>query len=675
MDIDRLTAKEKLRLICGKDFWHTEDFGGKLPQLTVADGPVGLRVVRARAADGTETAYPATAYPSIQLLANTWDRDCANKMGAALADDCLERDVDILLAPGVNVKRTPLCGRNFEYFSEDPLLAGEMAKAYISGLQEGGAGACLKHFCCNNLEYDRLHQSSDVDERTLREIYYLPFEIACEAKPVSVMCSYNRINGTYGAEYKKGFTVLREEFGFDGAIFSDWSAVRDRAASARAGLDLEMPFSEENYQKLCKDFEEGSISEKEIDACAARVLALISRCKTMRQGKTPRCTEAERRRIAQEIAAEGMVLLKNDGTLPLAAGARLAVAGCYAQPSDMGMLRGAGAAAVNREGERFSVPAALAKRGYAVAFEPAFSYDGIDSFHQDARRAAELAAGSDISVLCVGLGEKFERESADRETLRLPRVQERAILASAAVAPTVVVVFAGAAVDMRAWADKVSAILFAGYPGAGGDEALASLLSGEKNPCGRLSESFPLSLADCPAAREEDVSVGVTRYAEGPDVGYRYYLTHHVPVLFAFGHGLSYSAFAYRNLTAEAGEEGVSLSFDVCNTSGRAGKEVVQVYVRACTPVVYRPARELKAFEKLFVEGGGRQKVSFTLGRRAFAHWSAAEDGWCISDGVYEILVGASSEDIRLTLKVRAERGSFTLLPLQDGAECDRIDV
>ena len=328
MDIDRLTAKEKLRLICGKDFWHTEDFGGKLPQLTVADGPVGLRVVRARAADGTETAYPATAYPSIQLLANTWDRDCANKMGAALADDCLERDVDILLAPGVNVKRTPLCGRNFEYFSEDPLLAGEMAKAYIAGLQEGGAGACLKHFCCNNLEYDRLHQSSDVDERTLREIYYLPFEIACEAKPVSVMCSYNRINGTYGAEYKKGFAVLREEFGFDGAIFSDWSAVRDRAASARAGLDLEMPFSEENYQKLCKDFEEGSISEKEIDACAERVLALISRCKTMRQGKKPRRTEEERRRIAQDIAAEGMVLLKNDGSLlPLPQGVRILLTG------------------------------------------------------------------------------------------------------------------------------------------------------------------------------------------------------------------------------------------------------------------------------------------------------------------------------------------------------------
>ena len=618
--------------------------------------------MKQRAADGSETAYPATPYPSVQLLANTWDRARAREMGAALADDCLERDVDILLAPGVNIKRTPLCGRNFEYFSEDPLLAGEMAKAYILGLQENGAGACLKHFCCNNLEYDRLHQSSDVDERTLREIYYLPFEIACEAKPVSVMCSYNRINGTYGAEYKKGFEVLRKEFGFDGAIFSDWSAVRDRTASLKAGLDLEMPFCEENYKKLCKDFEEGRIAETELDACAERVLALISRCKEMREGKKPRRSEAERRRIAQEIAAEGMVLLKNDGTLPLAAGARLAVAGCYAQPSDMGMLRGAGAAAVNREGEAFSVPGCLEKRGYTVTFEPAFSYDGIDSFHQDAHRAAELAAESDVSVLCVGLGEKFERESADRETLRLPLVQERAILASAAVAPTVVVVFAGAAVDMSAWADKVSAILFAGYPGAGGDEALASLLSGENNPCGRLSESFPRSLADCPAVREDGISAGVTRYAEGLDVGYRYFTTYKEPVLFPFGFGSSYSEFAYADLALQATETGVRVRFSIENVSRRDGMETAQVYVHPCAPLVYRPDRELKHFAKRGVAAGEKIIVDLTLPLGAFAHWSASQDRWEVSDGVYEILVGASCEDIRLRAKIRVQKGRVSVL-------------
>ena len=265
-----LTVQEKLRLICGQDCWHTVSLGGKLPQITVSDGPNGLRTEQTDESGKTYT-IPAVAYPSIQLLANTWSTESARTMGACLADDCLERDVDILLAPGVNIKRHPLNGRNFEYFSEDPVLAGEMAKAYIEGVQGGGVGVCLKHFCCNNLEYDRLHQSSDVDDRTLHEIYYAPFAIACEAKPVSVMCSYNRINGTYASEYKQGFDYLRRECGFDGAIFSDWDAVRDRAAAARAGLDLEMPFNQDNYEKLCADYRAGKLPDEELDACVQRV--------------------------------------------------------------------------------------------------------------------------------------------------------------------------------------------------------------------------------------------------------------------------------------------------------------------------------------------------------------------------------------------------------------------
>ena len=240
-----LTIEEKLRLICGKGSWHTEDFGGKLPAVSMSDGPVGLRTMY-QAENGTWETWPAVAYPSVQVLANTWSEDCARLMGECLGDDAAERNVDLLLGPGVNIKRNPLNGRNFEYFSEDPYLAGTLAKAYVSGVQSRGVGACVKHFCCNNLEFDRLHQSSDVDERTLREIYYRPFEIACEAQPVAVMCSYNRINGTYGSEYQKGYDVLREEFGFDGAIISDWDAVRDRTAAAKAGLDLEMPFNEHN---------------------------------------------------------------------------------------------------------------------------------------------------------------------------------------------------------------------------------------------------------------------------------------------------------------------------------------------------------------------------------------------------------------------------------------------
>lgn len=660
--VQELSAEEKLRLLCGKDFWHTDDLAGKIPQITVSDGPNGLRIVKERAADGSETAYPATAYPAISLLANTWNREAAREMGACLADECLEKDVDILLAPGVNIKRHPLNGRNFEYFSEDPVLAGEMAKAYIEGLQGGGVGACLKHFCCNNLEYDRLNQSSEVDERTLRELYYRPFEIACEAQPVSLMCSYNRINGTLGAEYAKGFALLRKEFRFRGAIVSDWSAVRDRTASAAAGLDLEMPFNEKNYRKLCEDYARGALSDAALDACAQRVLDLVYRCKQMRHGKKAARTAEERRAAARRIAAEGVVLLKNNGVLPLQKGRRAALSGCYARPDTCGMLRGGGSSAVNRGEEAFDLPARLAERGVEVCFESAFRYDEVESFGQSARRAALHAAACDCSIVCVGLGEKFEREGADRETARLPAVQERAILASAKSDPnTVVVVFAGSYIDMSAWEEKVAAILFAGYPGTGGDGALADILVGAVNPSGKLSETIPRCLADVPAADGCGVFAGVTAYTEGLGVGYRHYSTCGVPVLFPFGHGLSYSAFVYSDLSASAEDGGLRLSFAVENTSARDGAETAQVYVRECVPLVRRPDRELKEFAKAEIGAGRRKRFSFLLGPRAFAHWSASKDGWEVSDGVYEVLVGSSAQDIRLQCKLCIKNGEILL--------------
>ena len=320
------TAEEKLRLLCGVGSWYTEDFGGKLPRIRMSDGPVGLRTTQPNAHGGQDT-IPAIAYPCVQVLANTWDNACARKAGECLAEDCIERDVDLLLAPGVNIKRSPYCGRNFEYFSEDPLLAGTLAREYIAGLQGKGIGACLKHFLANNLEYDRFHQSSEIDERTLREIYYKPFEIACEAKPVSIMCSYNRVNGVYASENKKGFRVLRDEFGFDGAIISDWDAVRDRTAAARAGLDLEMPFSQKSYEKFVADYRAGKITEEEIDQCAERMLALVNRLQDMKNKRKIAMTVEERREAGKHIAAEGAVLLKNNGVLPLKKGAKISLCG------------------------------------------------------------------------------------------------------------------------------------------------------------------------------------------------------------------------------------------------------------------------------------------------------------------------------------------------------------
>ena len=657
-----LTAEEKMRLICGKDFWHTDDLGGKLPQITVADGPVGLRVVKERKADGTETAYPATAYPSIQLLANTWSVECAKEMGASLGGDCLDREVDILLAPGVNIKRNPLNGRNFEYFSEDPYLAGTMAKNYIEGVQGQGIGVCLKHFCCNNLEYDRLHQSSDVDERTLRELYYRPFQIACEAKPVSVMCSYNRINGTYAAEYRRGFDVLRNEFGFDGAIFSDWGAVRDRTASAKAGLDLSMPVCEEHYKKLRADYEAGRLTDEELNSCAQRVLDLIYRCKEMRRGKKAAITEKKRAEVSKKIAADGMVLLKNDGSLPFSGVKSVSVCGCFARPDTFEMLRGGGSAGVEWADKTFDIPAALEKRGYSVAYEGAFRYDGVESFSQNARAALLNAAKSDANIVCVGTGNPVEYEAGDRKTLRLPEVQERAILETAEQNEnTVVVVFAGGAVDMSVWADKVRAILYAGFPGMGGDEVVVDILTGKINPSGKLSETFPLSAESVPAVNAYRVA-GVTRYQEGLDVGYRYFVTYEVPVLYPFGYGLSYSEFTYKELLLTAEEDGLRISCSIENISSRDGKEIVQVYVRECAPLVYRPKKELKAFSKSEVKAGQTKPFEFVLHGDAFAHWSVTENKWEITDGVYEIFVGASSQDIRLTGRIAIENGKIIVL-------------
>lgn len=661
MKLSDLTVEEKLRLICGKDAWHTEDFGGKLPAVSMSDGPVGLRTMYQTESGAWET-YPAVAYPSMQVLANTWSEDCARLMGECLGEDAAERNVDLLLAPGVNIKRNPLNGRNFEYFSEDPYLAGMLAKAYVAGVQSRGVGACVKHFCCNNLEFDRLHQSSDVDERTLRELYYRPFEIACEAQPVAVMCSYNRINGTYGSEYQKGYDVLRKEFAFDGVIISDWDAVRDRTAAAKAGLDVEMPFNERNYQKLVADYNAGKISNAEIDACAARVLKFGERMAEMRTMRTSVRTEAERAEAAKNIAAEGIVLLKNEGVLPLAKGTKAAVCGYYAKPDDVRTLAGGGSSQVVWKDAAFDLPAQLAARGVQNVYEQGCAVDTVWSVRMDMRRARMNAAENAVNIVCVGTGSQLEFEEGDRRSMRLPEVQERLILETAKEnKKTVVVLFAGAAVDMCRWIDCVAAVVYAGFPGMGSDAVLADLLTGARNFSGKTSETFPYAQEDVPVV-EGFMSAGVTRYQEGLDVGYRYFASHDLPVMFPFGYGLSYAAFAYSDLMLQPMETGVRVSFAVENVSDRDGAEAAQVYVHECAPLVYRPTRELRDFVKPVIKAGEKTIVVLTLPMRAFAHWSASQDKWGVTDGVYEIMIGSSSEDIRLTGKVKIEDGKICVL-------------
>lgn len=658
-----LTVEEKLRLLCGKDFWHNEDLNGAIPRIRMTDASMGVRMPDE---SNDWNGKPSVAYPSFQTLANTWNLETVKKYAECVADDCLDAGADLILGPGVNIKRDPLCGRNFEYLSEDPYLAGVIAREYVSAMQAEGAGTCVKHFCANNSEYNRLQQSSEVDERTLREIYYKPFEIALEADPVSVMCSYNRVNGVYASEYKKGFEVLRREYGFDGLIISDWGAVRDRTASAKAGLDLEMPFNEENYNSLVADYKSGRISEEEIDACAERVLNFAYKCAALKKAERARTAE-ERIAFTQECAEEGIVLLKNDGVLPLKKGASAATCGWYARPCAYERKRpelvcGGGSGKVNRLTPMFDMLEIMRREhGGEISYEPAFSDSGVDDSFMVPKNAVDNAAVSDINIVFAGTGANIESEGFDRPTMKLCEAQTRTILDTAAVNEnTVVVLFAGAPVDMSDWIDEVAAVVYAGFPGERGGEAIANVLTGKVNPSGKLSETFPLNYEDTPAANGYADSK-ITVYEEGLFTGYRYYDTYGVPVAFPFGYGLSYSRFGYKNLKLKTDGTALEVKFDLENLSDTDGKEISQIYVRALNSYVSRPYKELKGFAKTAVKANGKAEVSVKLGMRAFEYWSTAQDCWAVEDGIYEIIVGASCEDVKLKARIKIARKKFRI--------------
>ena len=664
--VNKLTAEEKLRLLCGHGNWHTEDFEGRLERVRMTDASMGIRMPLNP--NEWQDERPSIAYPSMQMLANTWNTEVVRAYAECVADDCLDAGADVVLGPGVNIKRDPLCGRNFEYLSEDPFLAGVMGREYISAMQGEGAGTCVKHFCANNSEVNRRQQTSDVDERVLREIYYKPFEIACEAKPVSLMCSYNRINGVRASEYKKGFGVLREELGFDGLIVSDWDAVRDRTASANAGLGLEMPFQKEHYEQLVADYKAGKLPDETLDALAGQVLEFVARCKKLQEGKKRKFTQEERIAFTQRAEEEGIVLLKNDGVLPLAKGKTLSMCGWYARPCAYGwnqnpeLLTGGGSARVIRLTPMFDMKALLEKEYGEILYEPAFADDGVNDSFMNPVEAVRNAAVCDVNLVFAGTGARVESEGNDRKSMKLTPVQERTILDTAAVNPnTVVVLFAGSPVDMSAWIGSVAAVVWAGFPGERGGEALCNILTGRVCPSGKLSETFPKTYDVTPAASEYRDSQ-VTRYREGLDVGYRYYDRHPEAVQFPFGYGLSYTTFSYSDLKAETDGARVILRFGLKNEGTVAGKEAVQVYVRPCAPMVYRPVKELKGFIKAEIGAGEKKEIGIALEMSAFAYWSAAREAWTADDGVYEILVAASAQDVRLACRVKIENAKLLVL-------------
>lgn len=662
--IEQMTLEEKAALCTGASNWTTlaiERLG--IPQLFMSDGPHGVR----RVTDINELAaasLPATCFPTASSLAASWDIDLCRELGQALADEAIALQVDLLLGPGNNMKRTPLCGRNFEYFSEDPFLTGELAAAFIDGVQSRGVGTSLKHYAANNQEFQRFSISAAVDERTLREIYLPAFETAVKkARPWTVMCAYNRVNGIYCSEHHELLVdILKNEWGFEGAVISDWGAVHDRVQALKGGLDLEMPGPKpRRVAAVVAAVRAGELDEAVLDEAVRRLLQVIFKAAEKAKGGV--FDQAAHHALARRAAGEGMVLLKNNGILPLQRPGKIAVIGRAAQQPH---FQGGGSSFINAT--RVAIPLAELQ---SVASGAELSYCEGYPLTPDFQRAlideaVAAAQQAEVALLFIALPTFKEAEGYDRADLDLSEHQITLIKAVSAVQPaTVVILNNGSAVAMSAWIDGVAAVVEAWLMGQAGGGAIADLLFGQINPCGKLAETFPLAINDTPAFINFPGGNGEVRYGEGLFIGYRYYDFKQQPVLFAFGHGLSYTTFEYGNAQLSApvfkDSDGITVSVDVTNTGKLAGKEIVQLYVSDRQARLVRPRKELKGFAKVALEPGESKTVTFSLEFRAFAYYHPGYQSWITDTGEVDILIGASAADIRCTLTAMLE--STVVLP------------
>lgn len=653
--IDKMTLEEKAELCTGASAWTTtpiEHLG--VPEIIVSDGPHGVRRVP-DAKSLVMSSLPATCFPTASCLASTWDVDLLQKMGEALAEEGIALNVDVILGPGVNMKRSPLGGRNFEYYSEDPYLAGEMAASLINGIQSRGVGTSIKHFVANNQEFQRFCINAEVDERTLREIYLPAFETAVKrTQPWTVMCAYNKLNGTYCSEnHALLVDILKDEWGFEGLVVSDWGAVHDRVASLKGGLDLEMPGPQDSrVQAVVETVRSGALDEQILNESVRRILNIVF--KAQETSKGGEFDVEAHHTLARKIAAEGMVLLKNNGILPLEGHQHIAVIGRAAKEAH---FQGGGSSHINPT--KVAIPF---KELQNLAGEAELSYaEGYPTdatFHQELiDQAVGIAQTADVALLYLALPSFKESEGYDRPDLDLTEQQIALIKAVAKVqANTVVILNNGAPVAMSAWIDDVSAVLEAWMMGQAGGGAIADILFGKVNPCGKLAETFPLKIFDTPAHINWPGGAGEVRYGEGIFIGYRYYDAKGVPVLFPFGYGLSYTTFAYGNPEVSATTfndvDGLEVTVDVTNTGKVAGKEIVQVYVHDQKSELVRPHKELKGFVKVELQPGETKTVSVELDFRAFAYYHPRYQQWITEDGDYDILIGASAADIRHSVTV-----------------------
>jgi len=654
--ISQMTLEEKAGLCSGLDFWHTkpvERLG--VPATMVSDGPHGLRKQDDKADHlGVNDSIKAVCFPAACATAASFDVDMIRKMGEAIGDSCQHHgQLLVVLGPAVNIKRSPLCGRNFEYFSEDPYLAGKLSASYISGVQSRNVGTSIKHFAANSQEHRRMSSSSDADERTLREIYFPAFEISVkEAQPWTVMCSYNRINGTYASENRWLLTdVLRKEWGFEGYVMSDWGATADRPTGIHAGLDLEMPASGGvNDKKIVEAVKAGTLDEAELDVAVERILNIVYRYVENAKPDTPWDMEAQHA-LSADIAAQCMVLLKNEGgLLPLNKQDDIAFIGEFA---DKPRYQGGGSSHINA----FKTTGALeAAEGLKVTYAQGYSAASDTATDEQIAEAVAAAKAAKVAVVFAGLPDAYESEGYDRKHMRLPECQNRLIGAVAAANPnTVVVLHNGSPVEMP-WIDDVKAVLEAYLGGQAVGFATVRVLFGDVNPSGHLAETFPKKLSDNPSYLYYGGEGNRTEYREGVFVGYRYYDKKDMDVLFPFGHGLSYTTFEYSNLRLSASAvkdtDTLTATVTVKNTGDRAGKAVAQLYVAPPEADLIRPVRELKGFAKVELAPGEARDVSFTLDKRSFAYWNEAIHDWHVITGDYAIQVGASSRDLPLCASV-----------------------
>jgi len=674
-----LTLAQKAALVVGAGFWETLAVPG-IPSIMVTDGPHGLRK-QAGGGDhlGIGDSVPATCFPPAAGIASSWNAELLERVGIALGDEALEQEVAVLLGPGVNIKRSPLCGRNFEYFSEDPLLSGVLGGAWVRGIQSRGVGASLKHFAANNQETNRMTVSSEVDERTLREIYLPAFEsIVRREQPWTLMCAYNKINGVYAAENHWLLTeVLRDEWGFEGLVVSDWGAVDQRVPALAAGLDLEMPGPQkDSTDAVVAAVRDGSLAETVLDVAVERIGRLVAKADRAKADRASRdLTIADRasrdltdaapevstssthlarevstssthraahHRLAREAAVESIVLLRNEGgILPLATAQSIGVIGEFARTP---RFQGAGSSQVvpTRVDTALDAISSVAP----VEFAPGYGFSRRDDQAPLIAEAVAVARRSDTVLLFVGLPEGDESEGYDRTHLELPAAHTRLIAAVVEANPrTVVILTNGGVVSLEPWHDSVPAILEAWLLGQGGGSALADIVFGAVSPSGRLAESIPYRLQETPSYLNFPGENDVVRYGEGVFVGYRYYESAEVPVRYPFGFGLGYTSFEVSDLRATA----AAASVTVTNTGDRAGKHVVQLYVSPPPGEVARPRRELRAFAKVALEPGESTRVELPLDARAFAHWDTRTSTWLVPGGDYLIEIGHSSHDIALT--------------------------